>query len=136
MRLRHKLVQFRFLSSLWHRLRDRLGRERPRRLGYAGFDRIVATTSISESFRLAEPGVAILVRYDGHDKWLRFRCPEGCGDTIMLDLSKNRRPHWTVSLSPGGTLSVHPSIINHNCGAHFLVRENRIIWLERGRKGF
>ena len=41
------------------------------------------------------PGEMTIVR-DGVDKWACFNCPGGCGETIKLSLSKNRRPRWTA----------------------------------------
>ena len=73
-------------------------------------------------------GEMTIVR-DGIDKWACFACPGGCGETIMLSLSKNRRPRWTVSLDLLNRPSVSPSVRQlTECGCHFWVTDGRILW--------
>lgn len=75
------------------------------------------------------PAEVVLIRSGTRDKWLRFSCPDGCGMAIMLDLSPTRRPHWWADLHDDGTISVYPSVVNKECGAHFIVRKSRITWV-------
>jgi len=63
-------------------------------------------------------------------KWLKFRCPCGCGTEVNLPLMKNRKPHWTVFNECEGIISVYPSIDLRlpGCGAHFWIDKNRVKW--------
>lgn len=62
-------------------------------------------------------------------KWLRLRCPCGCGDVIALNLMTSHKPRWEVEEHDGGTLTVYPSVDSRNCGAHFWIRGNKIHWV-------
>ncbi len=114
-------------SRLWHRIaawRTTLPATRRR----SRLNRIVVVEA-GESTPTLGAADALLVRSGMRQKWLRFACPDGCGETIMLDLSPKRSPHWTVEGHASGAISVYPSVVNGRCGAHFLVRSNRIVWL-------
>ncbi|HET8630055.1 MAG TPA: DUF6527 family protein [Thermomicrobiales bacterium] len=100
----------------------------PRR--QSAFTRVIIAESGRRSQPAVAPGEALLIRSGARDKWLRFACPDRCGAMIMLDLSPTRRPHWSIELSDEGKLSVFPSVVNRECGAHFVVREGRIVWLQ------
>ena len=62
-------------------------------------------------------------------KWLRFRCPCGCGDVIALNLMTSHYPHWTVEFHRDSTLTAHPSIDAKTCGSHFWIRRSAIHWV-------
>lgn len=70
-------------------------------------------------------------------KWLKFRCPCGCGTEVNLPLMKNRKPHWTVFNECKGIISVYPSIDLRppGCGAHFWINKNRVKWAKPIRTG-
>lgn len=112
----------------WLRTRGAIGSRRER-LG-----EVIVAAAGSASPTYVGPTDAVLVRSGARDKWLRFGCPDGCGETIVLDLSPTRRPHWSVDLHSEGTISVYPSVVNRACSAHFLIRRNRIVWVP-SRKG-
>jgi len=61
-------------------------------------------------------------------KWLRFRCPCGCGDTIALNLMRSHSPHWDIEEHGDGTLSVRPSVDATSCGSHFWLRRSHVAW--------
>ncbi|MGB4950377.1 MAG: DUF6527 family protein [Rhizobiaceae bacterium] len=66
---------------------------------------------------------------DGVDKWACFRCPCGCGETIKLSLSKNRRPRWTAISDWLKRPAISPSVRQTNeCRCHFWIRQGRIDW--------
>lgn len=74
------------------------------------------------------PGEMTIVR-DGVDKWACFHCPGGCGETIKLSLSKNRRPKWAVVADRLKRPTVSPSIRQlNNCRCHFWIRRGRTYW--------
>lgn len=97
------------------------------------FRRIVIVEA-GESTPALDATDALLVRSGARQKRLRFACPDGCGETITLDLSPTRYPHWSVEMHGSGAISVYPSVVNKRCGAHFLIRGNNIVWLAP-RKG-
>ncbi|WP_413766659.1 DUF6527 family protein [Ralstonia mannitolilytica] len=75
-------------------------------------------------------GVAALVHSNGHGKWLLLRCPCGCNQQIALNLMQSHSPRWRVERGAGGSFSVHPSVDATSCGAHFWLRDGRVIWCQ------
>lgn len=92
------------------------------------FARVVVIQSGATTPHLTSADVT-LIRSGTRDKWLRFACPDGCGRAITLDLSPNRRPHWSADLHDDGKISIYPSLVNKECGAHFIVRKSKITWV-------
>jgi len=72
----------------------------------------------------------VLITADNGYKWLKFRCPCGCGAEVNLPLMKNRKPHWTIYNECEGIISVYPSIDlrSPGCGAHFWIQKNKVKW--------
>jgi hypothetical protein len=79
--------------------------------------------------RLPRNGAVIVVS-GGLIKWIGFDCPCRKGHRVLLNTDPGRRPAWTVSTSPTGTLSIVPSIDFHEGQrrCHYFVRNGRIIW--------
>jgi hypothetical protein len=73
-------------------------------------------------------GVAALVRVADRDKWLLLRCPCGCGQQIALNLMHSHNPFWRIEVRSRASFSVHPSVDSTTCGAHFWLRDGRVIW--------
>jgi hypothetical protein len=79
------------------------------------------------------PGADLFVVHrQGLDRRVAFACPCRCGRRIDLSLMKADWPHWSlvrnndaVTLTPSIWLRADP------CGSHFLVRGNRIVWIQR-----
>ncbi|MGY2932703.1 hypothetical protein ACVWZ6_002305 [Bradyrhizobium sp. GM6.1] len=63
-------------------------------------------------------------------KWAILQCPCGCGDTIDVNLMRSRNPVWQFSVV-NGKPSFHPSLWEpaERCGAHFWIRDGKIIWV-------
>ena len=81
------------------------------------------------------PGEMTIVR-DGVDKWACFHCPGGCGETIKLSLSKNRRPRWTAMSDWLNRPTILPSIRQTTeCQCHFWIRQGRIDWCKDSGPG-
>lgn len=72
---------------------------------------------------------AVLVGTIRAPKWLAFDCPCGTGHRIMVNLDKNRNPHWSI-VNPD-RLTVRPSVdyrgSDRRC--HYLIRDGRVIWV-------
>ena len=75
-------------------------------------------------------GIAALVRGGGREKWLLMQCPCGCGQQIALNLMQSHTPRWKVSVESAKRFSIHPSVDATSCGAHFWLRDGRVIWCQ------
>jgi len=73
-------------------------------------------------------GQLVLVGTQEKFKWLKFRCPCGCGDVQALNLMKSHQPVWSLELHEDLTVSLFPSVHAQKCGAHFWVRRSAIHW--------
>lgn len=98
-------------------------------------DLVVRITSAHPAPDQIVPGEMTVVR-DGVDKWACFRCPGGCGETIKLSLSKNKRPKWTAVPDWLKRPTVSPSVRQLNdCRCHFWIRQGRVDWCkDSGRR--
>lgn len=64
-----------------------------------------------------------------HDyaKWAYMKCPDNCGENIMLNLSPKRRPSWTIIQDNFGRVSIYPSVHKlEGCKSHFWVKKGRL----------
>ena len=87
----------------------------------------VSVTIIAEHPQETEPAVGVLHIVGGKDyaKWAYLRCPCSCGARIMLSLSRNSRPSWSVTVDWLGRPTIFPSVRQlDGCYSHF--------WLKRG----
>lgn len=73
-------------------------------------------------------GQLVLVGAHKKFKWLKFRCPCGCGDVQALNLMKSHQPAWSLELHEDLSVSLFPSVHARKCGAHFWVQRNEIHW--------
>jgi Family of unknown function (DUF6527) len=98
-------------------------------------DLVVRITSAHPAPDQIVPGEMTVVR-DRVDKWACFRCPGGCGETIKLSLSKNKRPKWTAVPDWLKRPTVSPSVRQLNdCRCHFWIRQGRVDWCkDSGRR--
>jgi hypothetical protein len=77
---------------------------------------------------IGEDQVIAVIRSADKDKWVQFRCPCGCGEVLMLNLMRSHSPCWQIEQLSQGRFSISPSVDSTKCGAHFWVRESRIVW--------
>ncbi|MGD9729583.1 MAG: DUF6527 family protein [Nitrospiraceae bacterium] len=77
---------------------------------------------------LAEQGQFAVLAPDGHDKWLYFQCPCGCGEIVCLNLMRSQSPKWRIELNRIGQYSVFPSVDSQTCGSHYWIRNGRVEW--------
>lgn len=76
-------------------------------------------------------GDLVIVGESDFPKWACFKCPGGCGEKIMLTLSKRRMPHWQVSQDWLGRPTISPSIWQQNeCGCHFWINTGGVEWCD------
>ncbi|PSB49236.1 hypothetical protein C7B80_03310 [Cyanosarcina cf. burmensis CCALA 770] len=76
-----------------------------------------------------KPRQMLIVGEAGERKWVCFRCPGGCGETILLSLNQSRHPCWTISTDWLGRATIYPSIKQLNdCRCHFWIRQGNVEW--------
>lgn len=73
--------------------------------------------------------IVYIVGGDDYVKWAYLRCPDNCGENIMLNLSKNKKPSWTVKQDKKGRVTIHPSVDKlDGCKSHFWIKNGSLIW--------
>ncbi len=76
-----------------------------------------------------KPGILYVVGGIDYQKWAFLTCPCGCAESIMLSLSKKRRPHWQVDVDWLNRPTVRPSIWQtEGCYSHFWIKKGTIHW--------
>ncbi len=64
-------------------------------------------------------------------KWAYVKCPNGCGEIIMLSLNKKQFPAWKIKQDKIGRATISPSINKLNgCKSHFFIKKGRLIWAQ------
>ena len=81
--------------------------------------------------------MVIVVGGKNFQKWAYLKCPCGCGDFIMLSLSKRTKPSWSVSMDFFNRPTIYPSIRQtSDCRSHFWIKNGNINWCEDPGKSF
>lgn len=81
--------------------------------------------------RLRALGDAVLV-HRGVDRSLTMLCPDGCGETLTVNLDRRTGPAWRF-YAEGQAVSLFPSVWrNTGCRSHFIVWKSRIYWCDWG----
>lgn len=76
------------------------------------------------------PGDAVLVER-GVPRSFVMRCPDGCGETLTINLDRRTGKAWRLRVNKDSTVSLYPSVWKADgCRSHFVVRNSRIIWFE------
>lgn len=71
----------------------------------------------------------MVVRDGPIDKWICLRCPCGCGEKIMLNLSAKKSPRWRVTTDWLRRPTVEPSVLQvSGCRSHFWIKGGRVDW--------
>jgi hypothetical protein len=82
---------------------------------------------------LLAPGEAVVVRR-GVDRSLTMLCPDGCGETLTINLDRRAGPAWRLYIE-GQDTSLFPSVWRHTgCCSHFIVWRARIYWCDWGEE--
>lgn len=77
------------------------------------------------------PGKSIYIVSSGQsNKWVVFRCPNNCGKRIEVNLMKSRYPYWKMK-QKNKKITLYPSVVEQECGAHFWLENNDVIWSYR-----
>jgi hypothetical protein len=92
--------------------------------------RIVATVTAGDEIPDRLPGkAAVLVSAGTSPTWVAFDCPCGRGHRIMLNLNRNRKPHWSLGLPRCLTLSPSVDDLARDRRCHFFMRNGRVEWV-------
>lgn len=85
-------------------------------------------TRFSEAIaKLQRPGDCVLV-VRGVPRSLVMTCPDGCGETLTVNLDRRVGPAWR-RFERHGDVTVYPSVWREDgCRAHFIIWKNRILW--------
>jgi hypothetical protein len=77
---------------------------------------------------VAAPGDAVLVER-GVPRALVIKCPDGCGDILLINLDRRSGKAWRLNRTADDKLSLYPSVAKQGgCESHFVVRRSEIIW--------
>jgi hypothetical protein len=61
-------------------------------------------------------------------------CPDGCGETLAVNLDPRMAKAWRLDLRGGVTL--YPSVWRDSgCKSHFILWKDRIVWCDRFARG-
>lgn len=83
---------------------------------------------------LEAPGDAAVV-LRGQLRSLILKCPDGCGDTLSINLDPRAGKAWHLD-QRRGTLSLYPSVWRDGgCRSHFILWRDHIIWCHRFESG-
>ncbi len=73
--------------------------------------------------------VIYIVEEDGYQEQAAMMCPCKCGNILHLNLLRDERPCWTVTMHDDETTSLHPSVWRKKgCRSHFWFRAGRVYW--------
>ena len=101
------------------------------RTRFAQFKGAVSHRAEADSL-LAKPGDVVLV-VRGTPRSLVMKCPDGCGDTITVNLDRRAGKAWSF-YDADGTITLYPSVWRDSgCRAHFILWSNTIFWTDRDR---
>jgi len=79
---------------------------------------------------LSAPGDTAIIRR-GVVRSLLLRCPDGCGQTLLVNLDPRAGKAWRLRIDRGG-LTLYPSVWREGgCGSHFVIWQHRILWCDR-----
>lgn len=75
-----------------------------------------------------DDGKLFIIGNEKKFKWLKFRCPCGCGEVQAINLMQSHQPVWSLEFHEDQTVTIYPSVHALKCGAHFWIRRNQIHW--------
>jgi hypothetical protein len=83
---------------------------------------------------LEHPGDVARV-YRGRPRSLLMACPDGCGDTLVINLDDRAGKAWLLD-ERRGKLSLFPSVWPEDgCRSHFILWSDHLIWIGRFEAG-
>src|SRR5260221_9162607 len=71
-------------------------------------------------------GTLVIVGPTQAPKWLKLRCPCGCGEIVSVNLQRRLKPAWKLRVDDGDAVSLSPSVWRTSgCRSHFWFSDNR-----------
>jgi len=105
------------VRAFWRRLR--------RRKRLSGVKCVTSMSALPDSL-----GSTLYVVGTAVPKWAVLACPCRCGERIDVNLMRNKKPNWSLSIAADrATLSPSLWVPAAKCGSHFFVHNNRIDWV-------
>jgi hypothetical protein len=68
-----------------------------------------------------------IVGSDNYFKWIVITCPNQCGRRVEINLMNTGWPKWKMKIKKE-KVTLYPSIVVKECGAHFWLENNSINW--------
>lgn len=89
----------------------------------------------SNSAAIAQNDTLTIVKKADIFTWVKFKCPCGCGEEIMLSLNPQIKPCWSLKVKDingkyVATLSPSINLTGYQCKSHFFIRDNKVIWVQ------
>ncbi|WP_408015468.1 DUF6527 family protein [Ramlibacter monticola] len=73
----------------------------------------------------------------GVDRAIVMKCPDGCGETLTVNLDHRSGKAWRLRRHAAQGLSLYPSIWRHDgCRSHFIIWRNAILWCDGDDEGY
>lgn len=83
----------------------------------------------AESLLRSKGDVAMVIR--GRPRTLLIACPDGCGETLSINLDRRMGKAWQVD-TRNQEMTLYPSVWRDGgCGSHFIVWRDLIVWCGR-----
>jgi hypothetical protein len=83
---------------------------------------------------LREAGDAVVV-HRGMLRSILMRCPDGCGETLKVNLDPRTGKAWKLDMRTGRA-TLYPSVWRDGgCGSHFIVWRGHVLWCDRFEEG-
>jgi hypothetical protein len=80
--------------------------------------------------RVKLPGDTVIVERAGTQRQLVIKCPDGCGDTLSVNLDRRSGPAWRL-YRRRNKWSLFPSIDRPTgCGSHFILSNGKVVWCD------
>jgi len=80
--------------------------------------------------KLRKAGDCVIVERSGAQRQLIVKCPDGCGETLSINLDRRSGPAWRL-YKRRGTWSLFPSIDKPTgCNSHFILSRGKIVWCD------
>jgi len=74
--------------------------------------------------------IVYIVGGKNYVKWAYLKCPDCCGETILLSLVSNKGPSWKIKQDKKGRVTRYPSIFKQDgCRSHFFIIDGNLVWL-------
>jgi hypothetical protein len=78
---------------------------------------------------LAEHPDHVVVLRRGRPRAVLFRCPDNCGDLVVVNVDPDAGRAWRLREGENGDVTLMPSVWRSTgCHAHFIVWRSRISW--------